>query len=201
VLADTPGGKRVTCGEIPGSINLGDPDLVEVGKGQIGWNGDPIEGRIEKIRVPTDKRLLIVAEGLSRTPTNEVFTIARGCQDNYIIIAGNPTSELSIDVQATIGAACTRTEDCESGLSCHQDATHFKNGYCAKLGCTTAGQCPPGSRCIPDTTSGNICARACTSISDCQTSQEVFSCESRSSADAGCDKVCVSPLWNGPKCQ
>ncbi len=193
--AVTREGVSITCDDIPANYQLEpmSPSLIPVAQPQqIAWEGSTDAAQIGPIAVPAERELLIAAEGLTRNDQG-TFVIARGCADG-VSFAGGSTQELRIDVRATSGTGCDTITDCEPGLECYQ-STELPGGYCAKVGCTTDQDCLPGSRCTADTFGAGVCARICTSQTDCEPSQSQ-DCVTRIGPDGNCGRsVCVYPLW------
>ncbi|MCK5806651.1 MAG: hypothetical protein KAI66_27730 [Lentisphaeria bacterium] len=66
-----------------------------------------------------------------------------------------------------IAAQCTKTENCQDGLTC---LTSFKGGYCGLSGCTKDADCPQGSACVTEG-STNYCFSICTDKVQCNTNR------------------------------
>jgi hypothetical protein len=153
--------------------------------------------------VPAGKKLVIVVQGLAKTPSG-VHTVARGCSATqpFVEHSSNP---VDIDVRATVGSRCSSPEDCESSMVC-LSGQGFLGGYCAVAGCTGGQECPPGSACVSEQSQGGLCLQLCSTIKDCSfrdapAGDDVLTCEGRTGPSAGgCPGVCVSPLWNAQSC-
>jgi hypothetical protein len=198
VKGETASGASVTCGDIPGNYRPGDGMLVPVldPPKNIPWNQSTVEATVQKFEVPAAQKLVILVKGLTQY-SKGIHTIASGCQDNLTFAPGT-LQEIAVDVKATTGAACNAQPECELNLVCHK-GQDFNGGYCARLGCTGDQDCPPGSTCASDSTTGGICLRRCETQRDCTTSpfQLVQECVGRAGPTSkGCGRVCVWPLWN-----
>jgi hypothetical protein len=204
VKATTTAGASVSCGDIPSTFRVGNPQLVSV-VDPVGfaWKPSSDEAHSPTFQVPSDEKLVVIVQGLTRHTTG-VHAVARGCVDSTdeggarVALTFKPgtTQNLGVDVRATTGAACTTQADCELDLIC-QTGTDWKGGYCAKVGCTGDQVCPPGSRCV-STTSGGLCLGICDAPKDCDTSRQ--DCIGRvGPTTSGCASVCGWPLWNSSK--
>jgi hypothetical protein len=200
VKAQTATGASVTCSDIPGNYRPGDGVLVPVldPPKNIPWSGGTDEAKVQRFDVPVDTKLVIVVKGLALYASG-VHSAAAGCQDNLTFKA-DTTTDVTVDVKATTGAACNSQPECEPALICHK-GPDFNGGYCAKLGCAGDQDCPPGAVCASDGALGGICLRRCETQRDCTVDtakgQLVQACEGRLGPTAGgCAEVCVYPLWN-----
>ena len=95
-----------------------------------------------------------------------------------------------------IGAQCTKTEDCDTGLM--QVCLGFKGGYCGELGCTKDLDCVDGAACIRHTDGINYCFRICADKPECNANRDpVNEANCSSSVDfvegAMGRKACVPP--------
>jgi hypothetical protein len=207
----TTSGSTVECTDIPGTYTISDTTLVPIPVGSDGknemtlsWKGStPSEEiKLAQLKLPADKPVIVVVRGLAAKGSSAP-TIARGCADRNdgeeLTFKGGTTGEITVDIKATTGMACTRQADCEAGLSCGT-GTYFKGGYCAKSPCTGDQVCPPGTACVTDSTSGGICLGLCSQYIDCNTEpsgHSVQDCVGRlGPTTGGCASVCVERLWN-----
>lgn len=198
--AATTSGDAVTCGDFPKRYRTTpvDPRLKEATKAiniTNKWNQPPSPAPLNAIKVPSDRKLLVMIKGLAQTQKGP-HIVARGCEDNLTFKEGSK-NELFIDVKATTGASCMQQNECELTLICRSGPT-LPGGYCARTPCSGDASCPPGARCISDTVGGTtMCMRTCQKVTDCETTTGAQICEGRQGpTGGGCAEVCVNPLWN-----
>lgn len=167
LIADTTkDGQAITCDDIPGTFRPNDPRVTILATYQVKRDKLDTDPELATgIKIPSDKRLLLVAEGIATDKVGAAHIVARGCQEG-IQIKPCATPVLQVDLVATSGRACNSVSECESGMQCLKGAT-FLGGYCAVVGCASGKLCPPGASCVADTTYAGVCGRDCTKISDC----------------------------------
>ncbi|MFH1130681.1 MAG: hypothetical protein V1754_05060 [Pseudomonadota bacterium] len=185
----------VTCDEFPSVYHAESKELQTIAKFQIDWTGTTDTPKFAKFTVPSDEKLILVAQGLAQHSKFGIHVVGSGCTKVDGFAPGTTDNEIEIDVKATTGADCSNPADCEANLTCHQGPSS-NTGYCAKLVCSQDGDCPPGSRCVFDSTTGNLCARPCASVGDCLTYPQTQDCVGRLTPGGGCVNVCVYSEWN-----
>ena len=197
-------GSRLTCGDIPGTYRLNNPELVILSTQTIQRSKKGISPEVVgNVSIPTGQQVVIVVEAVAKDGTGNFHIIGRGCaQDiNYKSCSTVPVgydSPLAIDVIATTGAACAADTDCEKGMRCNKGA-NFMGGYCAKIGCSNDGICPPGAVCVSDQLWGGLCGRKCSTITDCKitATQGQMDCVCRlGPTTAGQALACLHPQYN-----
>ena len=168
-------GSRLTCSDIPGTYRLNHPDLVILSTQTIKRAQKGISPEVVgQVKIPAKEPVVIVVEAVTRDGKGNYHIVGRGCSDDvqYKQCSTVPLGHdapLEIDVIATTGASCNTDADCETGSSmrCNK-GPYFKGGYCAKIGCANDGFCPPGAVCVSDQLWGGLCARVCSTITDCK---------------------------------
>jgi hypothetical protein len=209
----TAAGSTLECTDIPGTYTISDTRLVPIPVGSDGKNELAIkwdtsspseEIKLAQVTLPADTPVLVVIRGLAAKQGMGTPTIGRGCTDRdsdgkELTFKGGATGDITVDVKATTGMPCSRQADCETGLTCNT-GTYFNGGYCAKVSCSGDQVCPPATSCVTNSSTGGMCLRGCSGVSDCNVDssiQSVQDCTSRlGPTSGGCASVCVSLLWN-----
>ena len=193
-------GQPIDCSIFPNPIsNLDDPRIQLVRRAQLTWQQSTEEANVQLQQIPSGEPLIVYVEGRANFPAgNTPHVVARGCIENQVFSPGAGNPPVPVNVTATTGAACSSDVDCGSpNLTCHVDPTLSLGGvgYCAKIGCGSNQECPPGAVCISDGASGGLCARRCSALSDCETVPQVHRCITRQGPD-GCEQMCGAQQWN-----